>query len=222
MPIVSEGVCVWAIDSFERLPSTQTHLVEAIRRGTLTPPCAVIAHEQTAGVGSRANRWEAEKGDLLVSIAVPEASMPDDLPVQSASIYFGWLMRETLQEAGATSVWLKWPNDLYQADSKIGGVVTHKLQSTYVVGIGVNLATTPRIHAVLRPSLAPMILLNMFLERLNRPPAWKHLFRKIQIEFEKSRTFFVHVQEETISMQDAVLCSDGAIEINGERIESLR
>jgi BirA family biotin operon repressor/biotin-[acetyl-CoA-carboxylase] ligase len=213
---------MWAIESFETLDSTQTYLVEAIRSGRVRSPRAVITRYQHAGRGSRSNTWTALPGDFLASIAVDEVSLPDDVPAHAASIYFGWLMRETLHEAGASDVWLKWPNDLYRDEEKIGGIMTQRLRQTYIAGIGINLSPHHREYAALPDSIDPMILLNMFLRRLETPPRWKHLFRKMQIEFEKSRTKKVHVHGAVMSLREAVLCEDGTLEINGKRIESLR
>ena len=218
---MSEGACVWAIRSFDALPSTQRYLLEAIRSGAIGEPTAVLAAEQTAGEGSRGNRWEGGRGNFYASIAVEIARMPDDLPPQSASIYFGWLMRESLRQAGAR-VWLKWPNDLYCDRDKVGGVITHKSNGFYVVGIGVNLQKNTDNYQALRTDISPLILLNMYLARLEKFPNWKHLFSKFRIEFPLSRAFLTHQGAAHISMQDAVLCDDGSLQINDERMYSLR
>jgi len=212
---------VWAIRSFETLPSTQTYLVEGIRDGTIRSPMAVIAEEQTQGQGSRSNTWEGGEGNLFASIAVEVSALPDDLPPQSASIYFAWLMREVLAEIDER-VWLKWPNDLYVDSGKIGGVITQKLKDFFVVGIGVNLKKNTNSYSALCTDIPALILLNIFLKRLDKYPKWKHLFSKYQIEFEQNRAFSAHHNDATISLRDALLLEDGSLQINDERIYSLR
>ena len=209
------------IHSFETLPSTQAYLVEAIRQRKWTAPVAVIAEEQTDGHGSRGNLWEGGNGNLLTSVAVRMEDLPNDLPLQSASIYAGWLMRQSLRNAGE-SVWLKWPNDLYTDTSKVGGIITQKVQETLVIGIGVNLKNVSQDYTSLQSPLTPVILLNMFLERLQRYPKWKQIFSQYAIEFELSRAFSAHQGRTQIDLQHAHLLEDGSIEINGERIHSLR
>ncbi len=212
---------MWAIRSFETLPSTQVYLVEAVRAGEITGPTAVIAQEQIRGEGSRGHRWEGGSGNFFASIAVPLERLPDDLPPQSASIYFAWLMRETLGELGE-NVWLKWPNDLYTGHEKVGGVITQKLDRFFVVGIGVNLKENQNTYTSLRTDIPALILLNIYLERLEKFPKWKHLFSKYRVEFEKNRAFFFHHENAKISMKNAMLCNDGSLQIYSERMYSLR
>ncbi len=220
-PIASDGGSKLDILSFETLPSTQVYLVDRIRRGEITQPVAVIAEEQTAGQGSRHNTWEGGRGNLFTSIAVKAASLPEDLLPQSASIYFAYLFKEILYEIDP-SVRLKWPNDLYLGEDKIGGVMTQKLKDCFVVGIGVNLKKNRNSFSALNTDISALILLNIFLKRLEKYPKWKDLFSKFKVEFEFSRAHFAHQNGARISLQDAVLCDDGSLEINGERMYSLR
>ncbi len=212
---------MWAIRSFETLPSTQIHLVEAIRNGTITEPVVIVAEEQTDGVGSRHNHWAGGRGNLFASIAVETRSLPDDLPLQSTSIYFALIAQEALRELGA-QVWLKWPNDLYENDAKIGGVMTQKLKNFFVVGLGINLKKNQNSYRALSTDISALILLNIFLKRLDQYPKWKDLFSIYRVEFEQHRAFSVHRKDSTISLQNAVLCDDGSLTIHDERMYSLR
>jgi len=218
----SEGGWMLEIRSFESLPSTQRYLSDLVRTSAVTQPVAVLAREQSAGQGSRANRWESSRDDLLVSVAVPLDRLPDDLPVQSASIYFGWLMRQALRQAGAQNVWLKWPNDLYCAEEKIGGVITQKLKDFLVVGIGVNLKKNPKGYRALSTDISALILLNIFWDNVKKAPKWKQILSEFRVEFEQHRDAKAHTKTARIELRDAVLCDDGSLEINGERIHSLR
>ena len=209
------------IRSFEELPSTQLWLTEAIRRGEVTGPLAVIARRQSQGVGSRANRWIGHEGNFFASIALPESDLPEDLPPAAASIYFAYLMKELLV-AEHPELWLKWPNDLYLGEKKAGGVLTHRLKGFYVAGIGINLKKSEKNFAALGSELSAMILLDMFLKRLENPPKWKEIFREYRIEFEKNRSFSAHVGEELVSLENAQLMEDGSIVVKGERMVSLR
>ena len=207
--------------SFETLPSTQGYLVDRIRQREITQPVAVIAEEQTAGKGSRNNTWEGGQGNLFASVAVHATDLPEDMLPQSASIYFAYFLKEVLHEINP-NVWLKWPNDLYLGEDKIGGVMTQKLKDFFVVGIGVNLKKNRNSFSALNTDISALILLNIFLERLEKYPKWKDLFSKFKVEFEFSRAHFVHKNGARISLRDAVLCDDGSLEINGERMYSLR
>ncbi len=218
---MSDGGSKLDIHSFDTLPSTQTYLVDRIRRGEITHPIAVITEEQTAGRGSRHTTWEGRRGDLLTSIALKISDLPADILPQSASVYFAYLIKEILAEI-APDIYLKWPNDLYQKGGKVGGVITQKLKGFYVVGVGVNLGAKRSRYGAIESDVTARALLDRYRERLEAPPTWKDLFSKIKVEFEHSRTHFFHKDGAQISLQDARLCEDGSLEITGERMYSLR
>ena len=209
------------IRSFESLPSTQRWLTEAIRRGEVTGPLAVITERQTDGIGSRENRWIGYPGNFFASIALRESDLPVDLPPSAASIYFAFLIKKLLQPRHP-DLWVKWPNDLYLGEKKVGGVITNRLKEFYVAGIGINLKKSEKNFASLETELSPMILLDMYLERLANPPEWKDIFREYRLEFEKTRHFFTHRGEELVSLENAQLMEDGSIVVDGERMVSLR
>jgi BirA family biotin operon repressor/biotin-[acetyl-CoA-carboxylase] ligase len=209
------------IRSFESLPSTQRWLTEAIRRGEVTEETAVIAAEQSDGIGSRENRWIGHRGNFFASIALKERSLPGDLPLSAASIYFAFLMKKLLAPEHP-GLWVKWPNDLYLREKKAGGLLTSRLKDFFVVGIGINLKKSEKNFASLETELPPMILLDMYLKELEKPPKWKELFREYRLEFEKTRGFSTHRNGECISLKNAQLMEDGSIVVNGERMVSLR
>lgn len=216
-----EGGSGLEIRSFERLPSTQRYLLEALRQNVLKPPVAVIAYEQTNGMGSRDNKWEGGKGNFFASFALEKAALPDDLPIASASIYVSMTMKRALSDLGET-VWVKWPNDLYKSHEKIGGVVTTLRNETLVFGIGVNLKKTQNGYASLESDISPDELLGAFISRLEKGVAWKRLFREYRVEFELSKSRTVHIDGARVSLRDAVLCDDGSILINGRKVYSAR
>ncbi len=208
--------------SFDQLPSTQRYLQDAIAQKRLQAPVAVIAREQTAGIGSRDNSWIGEEGNFFASIAVDTAMLPEDLPLASASIYFSFIMKKVLRDLGQ-EVWLKWPNDFYLKEHKVGGTITHKVGETLICGMGINLAKAPQGYASIGCDIAPMRLLRRYLEVVEDFPQWKQIFSEYKIEFELSRAFSTHTQsDEKVGLRDAVLCHDGSILLQGRKVYSLR
>jgi BirA family biotin operon repressor/biotin-[acetyl-CoA-carboxylase] ligase len=224
-PTVSEGEKGMEILSFSTLPSTQKYLRESIESGTLQAPVAVIAEQQTAGIGSRDNHWEGGCGNFFASVAVPIAQLPDDLSLSSASIYFSFIMKRVLYEEGQ-NIWLKWPNDFYLSDQKVGGTITHKTNQTLICGIGINLKNSQNGYSALHCDIPPKILLEKYLFALEKFPKWKQIFSEYEIEFELSREFSVHTDNSKngakMSLADAQLCKDGSIQLKGRRVYSLR
>jgi BirA family biotin operon repressor/biotin-[acetyl-CoA-carboxylase] ligase len=207
--------------SFDLLPSTQNYLIDALKAGRLGPPCAVIALEQCAGIGSRDNTWSGGKGNFFASIAISLDQLPSDLPLSSASIYFSYIMKEVLLEYHE-NIWLKWPNDFYFNDEKVGGTITKKVDQTLVCGIGINLKNEQNGYRALGIDIPPEILLKKFLFALDKFPRWKHIFSEYRVEFELSRRFSVHIGNLRKSLSDAVLDEDGSLLINGKKVYNLR
>jgi BirA family biotin operon repressor/biotin-[acetyl-CoA-carboxylase] ligase len=206
---------------FDSLPSTQNYLVEKIEKNSLQAPIAVITKEQNAGVGSRNNEWCGGEGNFFASIAVETDALPSDLPLASASIYFSFIMKKTLENMGE-KVWLKWPNDFYLNESKVGGTITKKIQNTLICGIGINLKKSQNGYSSLQSDISSENLLDKYLESLCEFPKWKQVFSEYEVEFELSRKFSVHIENYEKSLVDAHLCGDGSLLIEGKRVYSLR
>ena len=209
------------IRSFPELPSTQTYLVEALKQKKLQPPVAVLAEEQYAGIGSRDNSWEGEKGNFFASVAVNLSDLPNDLPLSSASIYFSFIMKKILL-AYHEKVWLKWPNDLYVGEDKIGGTITRKVDDILVCGMGINLKKTRTGYSALQVDVSSRLLLEKYLQALEKFPQWKQIFSEYQVEFELSRRFSVHIENDRKSLYNARLCEDGSLLIEGKKVFSSR
>lgn len=209
------------IYSFDKLHSTQIYLINALKSGKITEPSAVIASEQLDGIGSRDNKWQGGSGNFFASIAVTIDMLPDDLPMNSASIYFAFLMKRVLQGV-SDDIWLKWPNDIYCKDEKIGGVITKITMGYMVVGIGINLKKNNNEYKALDTDIAPLILLNMFLKLLEEELSWKQVFSKYKIEFEQSKSYLTHQNGISIDMKNAIMCDDGSLQIEERKVYSLR
>lgn len=209
------------IYSFDTLPSTQKYLIEEIESGRLTAPVAVISTEQSDGIGSRDSSWIGGDGNFFLSFAVDIDQLPKDLSLGSASIYFSFIMKKLLLLEGE-GVWLKWPNDLYLQDKKVGGTITKKVNNTLVCGIGINLQSSKKSFRVLHSDISAKNLLKKYLQAVEKFPEWKQIFREYQIEFVRSREFSVHIENYQKSLQNALLCEDGSLLIEGKRVFSLR
>jgi len=209
------------IISFDHLPSTQTYLIDQIKNHGLQVPIAVITSEQSSGVGSRDNEWSGGKGNFFASIAVDISKLPDDLPYSSASIYFSYIMKKILLELHE-DIWLKWPNDFYYNDHKVGGTITQKVKDTFVCGIGINLKNSQNGYKALQSDISPQKLLENYLVSLEKFPKWKQIFSDYEVEFELSRKFSVHIDNYQKSLGDASLCDDGSLIIGGKKVFSLR
>ena len=74
------------IEFADSVHSTQKVVVEGLRNGEIQPPFALVAKEQTQGIGSRNNTWSGLEGNLFFSFCMSETVLPSDLRGESASI----------------------------------------------------------------------------------------------------------------------------------------
>ncbi|MDA3908675.1 MAG: biotin--[acetyl-CoA-carboxylase] ligase [Sulfurimonas sp.] len=205
----------------KEIGSTQTHLKELIKTKKINLPFAVIADAQTDGVGSRENSWNSLEGNLFLSFAIELKSLPKDLKLESASIYFAYILK-TILESLNSEVWIKWPNDFYVKDKKIGGMITNIVGNVLICGLGLNLVTQPQGFAKLDVEVSREDLLKQYFKKIEKKISWKQVFSKYQLEFDKNKKFFTHNKSLRISLEDVTLQSDGSIVRNGERMYSLR
>lgn len=209
---------------FDCIESTQLYLVESLRKGNLNAPVMVVADMQSAGMGSRGNAWESVQEGLYFSVAMPLSFLPEDLPLESISIYMGYIFKEILNKNGA-EVWLKWPNDLYVGDKKAGGILCTKMQKEVVVGIGINLKTEDIRFGFVQiqtPKQEILDSLAALLESKEKKLSWKQIFSKYALEFPRNFSYGFHHNGRVLAMGEAKLCDDGAILIGNEKIYSLR
>ncbi|EAJ4502395.1 biotin--[acetyl-CoA-carboxylase] ligase [Campylobacter upsaliensis] len=205
----------------EKIASTQLFLCEQIRKDEIKQNTAIYALEQTSGVGSRDNAWISSRGNLHLSFCVREEDLPSDLPLASVSIYFAYLLKNLLAQKGS-QIWLKWSNDLYLNDKKVGGVMSHKIGEFVVCGMGLNLKFAPQNATFCDVEIEIKELVEEFIKVLEKKFLWKQIFSKYVLEFEKSKKFSVHYEGKLYALKDALLYEDGSILLANKRVYSLR
>jgi len=206
------------LDSVE---STHTYLKQYIKKNNYTQPTAVITQYQTAGVGSRDNSWEGKNGNLFFSFVIDKKLLPSDLPMQSASIYFSYILKEILSNQGS-NLWLKWPNDFYINEKKIGGTITNLSNNLYYCGIGMNLKLTKEDFGYLDINVDIKKLLNSYFSAVLSKKTWKQIFSKYRIEFVNSKQYMTTIQNKKVPLSEATLNSDGSISIENKKVFSSR
>lgn len=149
----------WDIHQFESLESTNATALFC------PPGTVVMAETQTAGRGRYGRTWQSPKGNLYMSLVLP------DLGKNNLAIPFltAVAVADSLPGFGIT---LKWPNDVLLSGKKLAGILIEKGVDKLVVGIGVNVMTSPE-EGVLYPTanlagrLRPMTLAKRILLQYN-------------------------------------------------------
>ena len=206
---------------FNELDSTQTYLLKQVQNRSVALPIAVMAKEQTKGIGSRDNSWDGGEGNLFFSLAISIDDLPQDLPLSSASIYFSFIMKKVLLDY-SDDIWLKWPNDLYYDKFKVGGTITKKLDNILLCGMGVNLQKKSNGFKALNININALNLLEKYILALEKYPTWKQIFSQYRIEFGRSKGFSTHINKEYKPLENAILSEDGSLIIDNKRVYSIR
>lgn len=121
------------------LDSTNRVLMDVDPEGD---PQALLAEHQSAGRGRRGRVWRSPFGaNLYLSMAWTYPLWPPQLPALSLAV--GVVCARALHAAGVDGVQLKWPNDLWVGDRKLGGILIEQRGESgdlcrVVVGVGIN------------------------------------------------------------------------------------
>jgi BirA family biotin operon repressor/biotin-[acetyl-CoA-carboxylase] ligase len=199
----------FTVEVLPQLDSTNSELMRRARTG-LADPVLLVAEQQTAGRGRLGRGWQSSAGDSLTfSLGLPLA--PVDW--SGLSLAIGASVAGSLHP----DIVLKWPNDLWLADRKLGGILIEtasfgdgaKGARYAVIGIGLNIAPRPATDLSTPPAalreLLPDVDAAAVLERVARP-----LVRDVQLfEREGFAAFQQRFAQRDALRGRAVQLSDG-------------
>ena len=151
---------------YERVGSTMDLAHDAAARGA-PAGTLVLAHAQDAGRGRGGRRWSSPPGDGLWMTLIERPSSASGLDVLSLRV--GLYVAEAVEPLAGAPVRLKWPNDLFAADSKLAGVLIearwrdHRVEWV-AIGLGLNVVPPPDVAPA--AGLAPGVTRVQALERI--------------------------------------------------------
>jgi BirA family biotin operon repressor/biotin-[acetyl-CoA-carboxylase] ligase len=134
------------VEVVAEIDSTSSELMRRARDGSRAP-VLLVAERQTAGRGRLGRSWQSaqdaqQPASLTFSLGLPLA--PRDW--SGLSLAVGVSVAESLDPSHAAGLALKWPNDLWVGERKLGGILieTALLQPDaaeryLVIGIGINI-----------------------------------------------------------------------------------
>lgn len=209
------------IINLTKVDSTHSYLKELVKQEGYSYPLCITTSLQTNGIGSRGNSWEGKEGNLFFSFVMKKDDLPSDLQIQSASIYFSYILKKVLSSKGS-DIWLKWPNDFYLDNKKIGGTITTATNDLVYCGIGLNLIDVDEAFGKLDIKIDSNEILDIYFKTLEKDISWKQIFSDFKIEFQRSRKFKATLDNRKISLEKATLNDDGSIQIDDKKVFSLR
>jgi BirA family biotin operon repressor/biotin-[acetyl-CoA-carboxylase] ligase len=161
----------FTVEILPEVDSTNTELMRRARAGRVEP-VLLVAEAQTAGRGRLGREWHSAPGaSLTFSLGLPLA--PADW--SGLSLAVGVSLAESLHPA----IRLKWPNDLWWQDRKLGGILIETAvagnQRHAVIGVGLNIALPPAPGGLSAPAAA----LRKLLPAIDAPGALERVFEPL-------------------------------------------
>ncbi len=130
------------------LPVTDSSNLEAwrlIREGKISEGCIIHADFQTMGKGQGGRQWESAEGQNLTFSIVLQPVFLEPARQFLLNMAVSLAVKEAITHvSGRQDIWLKWPNDIYYTEKKLGGILIENsiqgnIMAHSVAGIGLNI-----------------------------------------------------------------------------------
>jgi BirA family biotin operon repressor/biotin-[acetyl-CoA-carboxylase] ligase len=131
------------IEIFQTIDSTNTYAREMAEKSSASG-VVILAEQQTAGRGRRGKQWVSPfAANIYLSIVWDFEQGAQAL--EGLSLAVGVAVKRALSVCGVPGVKLKWPNDIYVEQKKLGGILLEMIgdpagHCTVVVGVGLNVS----------------------------------------------------------------------------------
>lgn len=152
------------------IDSTNNYLEQFIVKGNKTR-IACFAEQQTQGKGRRGRTWISPYGHNIYHSLLWSFNK-DPGEILGLSIAIGVAVAKTLKNYGVdTGLGLKWPNDIYYENKKLGGVLIEFRASAHdccyvIIGVGINTHLSEEtINSIEQPCTTLKQILNKNVDR---------------------------------------------------------
>ena len=134
--------------------STNDTAADLLRQKPQIEGTTIITQNQTQGRGQRGNLWESEPGkNATFSVILKPTTIPTQNQFQ-LHLITTLAIHQTLFPILGKELKIKWPNDIYYRDRKLGGILientlkgSHIENSIVGIGINVNQSHFSNVHA---------------------------------------------------------------------------
>ena len=139
---------------FDEVDSTNDVAWDSAQQGD-TDGLVVLAESQRHGRGRHGRTWlSAPATGILISVVLIDPAKK--LAHEALTIATGLAVAEGVEDATRLPCQLKWPNDVLIGGAKVAGVLVEsrvgQTDTTFVVGVGINVAQAPAEGQVTRPT----------------------------------------------------------------------
>ncbi|WP_205504068.1 biotin--[acetyl-CoA-carboxylase] ligase [Rufibacter psychrotolerans] len=131
--------------------STNTEAHELLHKNGATDGCVIVAGAQTGGRGQRGNTWDVEPDKNITLSVILKPTFLEAQHQFSLNIAVSLAVLNLLRAYLPVGASLKWPNDLYCHNQKMGGIliensVSGRFLQHSVIGIGLNVNQVTFAH----------------------------------------------------------------------------
>lgn len=130
--------------TLKSISSTNDYLKEELSKSApFSEGTVIMAEEQFGGRGQSGNKWLSESGKNLTFSILLKPSFLNPIQQFNINIVICVAIYEALYPLLGEELAIKWPNDIYVGDRKLGGVLIENILQgnewkESVVGIGIN------------------------------------------------------------------------------------
>jgi BirA family biotin operon repressor/biotin-[acetyl-CoA-carboxylase] ligase len=137
--------CAAEVVVLDECHSTNTTALQRLANQAVCLPSVLVTECQTAGRGRGNHRWFSTEGSLTFSVTYDFSPMQQkDIAVVALAtgISVSQVLENLVGGVNSNALQLKWPNDVYLHDKKLGGILIESVATQptqLVIGIGLNI-----------------------------------------------------------------------------------
>ncbi|GAA4401993.1 biotin--[acetyl-CoA-carboxylase] ligase [Nibrella viscosa] len=178
--------------NFEYLPtcqSTNDVAADSISRSEPEEGLVILTDHQTAGRGQRGNHWEAQAGQNLTFSLILRPFFLNATEQFWLNMAISLGIADALEPLTGAMLRIKWPNDIYLDNQKLGGILIENTLQGYsiawsVIGIGLNINQTQFRF----PTATSLLQRFPVEEEYNRPALLTTVLERLEQRYLQLRT----------------------------------
>ena len=172
---IKESTNCGNIHYFGSVDSTNSWLLENGKCGDIC-----ISEKQTSGRGRQGNTWESPQGNISFSLCYCFNEITKYWSL--LGLITGIAIAEALEDIGLKGHGVKWPNDIFWQQKKLGGILleTSGQSGKVVIGIGLNISLPSKTHEKIGQAATSLAEAMPTANMLSKEALFIHLIERLQ------------------------------------------
>ena len=153
----------------DSVDSTNNYMKDNLLSNSENEGLIVSCKNQTAGKGQNNNFWESESGkNITISFFIKPKDYIDISDQFKISVFVAVSVFEFINAHASNNISIKWPNDIYLYDCKVGGMITNITGKNLICGVGLNLLSSPQNFSKIDIEVDINNLLKLYFENIEK------------------------------------------------------